>query len=69
MLHCCEWASHCGGFSCCRAQALGCLGFSSCDTWVYLLRGMWNLPDRGSNLCPLHWQVDSYPLHHQECPA
>ena len=22
-------------------------------------------PDQGSNLCLLHWQVDSYPLHHQ----
>ena len=22
-LHCCVWASHCRGFSCCRAQALG----------------------------------------------
>ena len=20
----------------------------------------------GSNLCPLHWQVDSYPLHHHQ---
>ena len=22
-------------------------------------------PDRGLNLCPLDWQADSYPLHHQ----
>ena len=22
-------------------------------------------PDQGSNPCPLRWQVDSYPLHHQ----
>ena len=22
-LRCCAWASHCGGFSCCRARALG----------------------------------------------
>ena len=22
-------------------------------------------PDQGSNLCPLHWQEDSQPLHHQ----
>ena len=21
--------------------------------------------DQGSNLCPLHWQVDSYPVYHQ----
>ena len=28
---CCV-ASHCGDFSCCRAQALGCMGFSSCSS-------------------------------------
>ena len=27
-------ASLCGGFSCCRLQALGCAGFSSCGTWA-----------------------------------
>ena len=26
-------------------------------------------PDQGSNLCPLHWQVDSQPLRHQGSPA
>ena len=25
-------------------------------------------PERGSNLCPLHWQADSYPLSHQKSP-
>ena len=25
-------------------------------------------PDQGSNLCPLHWQADSYPLYHQGSP-
>ena len=25
-------------------------------------------PDQGSNLCPLHWQADSQPLHHQGSP-
>ena len=25
-------------------------------------------PDRGSNPCPLHWQADSQPLHHQGSP-
>ena len=28
------WASHHGGFPCCRAQALDHTGFSSCDTWA-----------------------------------
>ena len=26
-------------------------------------------PNQESNLCPLHWQVDSYPLYHQEVPS
>ena len=27
------------------------------------------LPDQGSNPCPLHWQADSQPLHHQGSPT
>ena len=26
-------------------------------------------PDQGSNPCPLHWQADSQPLHHQGKPT
>ena len=26
------------------------------------------LPEQGSNPCPLHWQADSQPLHHQGSP-
>ena len=26
-------------------------------------------PDRGTNPCPLHWQADSQPLHHQGSPG
>ena len=26
-------------------------------------------PDQGSNQCPLHWQADSQPLHHQGSPG
>ena len=26
-------------------------------------------PDQASNPCPLHWQVDSQPLRHQEVPC
>ena len=52
-------ASHCGGFSCCRAQTLGLPGFSSfgsqalehrlssCGARAQLLRGMWNPPGPG----------------------
>ena len=27
------------------------------------------LPDQGPNPCPLHWQADSQPLHHQGSPT
>ena len=40
-LRCGVWASHCGGFSCCEARALGAQasvvvahGFSSCGLWA-----------------------------------
>ena len=36
-------ASHCGGFSCRRAQPVGHMGFSSCRTRGLLLPDMWNL--------------------------
>ena len=47
-------ASHCGGFYCCGARALGTRssvvvanGLSSCSAWAYLLCGMWDLPGPG----------------------
>ena len=53
-------ASRCGGFSCCRAQALGQVGFSrhgslalehrlsSCGSRVRMLLGTWGLPRSGT---------------------
>ena len=69
--------SHCGGFSCCWAQALGHAGFSSCGSWALehrlnslahglscsTIRGIFL--DQGLNPCLLHWEVDSLPLIHQ----
>ena len=53
-LRCSVWASHCGGFSCCGAWALGMWasvvvahGLSSCGSRAYLLCGMWDLPRPG----------------------
>ena len=40
---CAARASHCGGFSCCRALALGCMDFSNHGTQALLLWSMWNL--------------------------
>ena len=51
---CGVWASHCGGFSCCRAQTPRCAGYSSCahrlstcSAWAWLSCGMWNLSGLG----------------------
>ena len=57
-----------GGVSCCRAWAPGAQasggvpwGLGGCGMGVFL--------DQGLDLCPLYWQVDSYPLHHQGGPV
>ena len=63
-------ASRCRGFFCCRAQALGRLGFSSCGAWAQLLWGMQDLPRSGVEpmspalqviLC--HWATRKSPIH------
>ena len=53
-LRCGARASHCGGFSCCGARALGtwasvvvACGLSSCGALAQLLHGMWDLPRPG----------------------
>ena len=66
-LHCGTQASHCSGFACCRAWALGAWasvvvarGLSSCGSrpqFCSIACGIF--PDKGSNPCPLHWQADS----------
>ena len=40
-------AFHCGGFSCCEAQAVGNVGFSSWGPRVLLPHSMWDLPGVG----------------------
>ena len=53
-LHCSARASHCDGFSCCRARGLGArasvvvaCGLSSCGSRAQLLHSMWDLPGPG----------------------
>ena len=74
-VHCGARASHYGGFSRCRAQPLGAwasvVAARRLSSMVHGLRcsatcGIFL--DQGSNPCPLHWQVDSYPLYHQGNP-
>ena len=45
-------ASHCRGFSCCKACALERAGFSSRGVQAYLLHSIWDLPRQGSNQVP-----------------
>ena len=56
-------------FSSCSTQALGMQAsvVVACGFSCPLACGI--LPDQGSNLFPLHWQVDSLPLGHQESPS
>ena len=37
-------AFHCSVFSCCRALALGCVGFIICSSRAQLPHSIWNLP-------------------------
>ena len=56
---CDAWASHGGGFSCCRAQFLGCAGSVAVVHGLSCSVAYGVFLDQGSNPCPLHWQVDS----------
>ena len=70
-------ASHCGGFSCLGARALGAwaqqlrLAGSRAQahqlwrTGLVAPRHAGSSRHRGSNPCSLHWQADSQPLRHQ----
>ena len=55
-----------------RHWQLGCVGSRAWAQQMWHLDGLSSskaceiFPDQGGNLCPLHQQEDSYPLHHQE---
>ena len=51
--------SHCSGFSCCGAWALGHLGFSSCGMWARQLR----LPGSRAQVQQL-WHIGLVALQH-----
>ena len=63
------WASHCSGFSCCKAQALGTRAsvvvaheFSSCGSRAQLLRSMWESSRTRDRTCvPC---IDRWILNH-----
>ena len=55
--------SHCSGFSCCRAWALGHWGLKSCGRWAQLLHGVWDLPNPGIEPMSPAW-IGRRILHH-----
>ena len=77
---CSAWASPCGDFSCCGAQALGAQAsvLVPCRLWSTGLVAVAHrlscsvaceiFLDQGLNPCLLHWQVDSQPPDHQGNP-
>ena len=58
-LPCGAQASHCGGFSCCGAWALGMRASVVVAHRLSCSLACEIFPDQGLNLCPLHWQVNS----------
>ena len=63
--NCSVQASHCGGFSCCGARALGVQVQKLGHMGVVALQHVGSSQTRD----PLHWQADLYPLHHQRSPV
>ena len=57
-------ASHRGGFSCCGARALECMGSVVVVHGLSRATACGTLLEQGLNLCPLHWWADSLPLSH-----
>ena len=75
-LCCSACASRCGSFSCCRARALGRrlqelqqMGSQLWHMGLVALRDVESSLTRNGVLCPLPWQVDSYPLYQQGSPS
>ena len=52
-------ASHCSGFSCCSAWAIGHAGSVVMAHKLSCPMACGIFLDQGSTLCPLHWQMDS----------
>ena len=66
-------SSWCAGLSLSRPLLLQSTGSRRAGSVVVAHRPICStacgiFPDQGSNPCPLHWQADSKPLHHQGSP-
>ena len=63
-----QHASHCSGLSHCRAQAPGARAPAVVMHELSCSAACGILLDKRLNLCPLNWEADSPPLHHQGSP-
>ena len=69
LLFCCgAQASHCRGFSCCGARALGTRASVVVAHGLSCSVACGIFLDQGLNPFPMHWQADSQPLRHQASP-
>ena len=59
---CCVTVSYCGGFSCCRAWALGHTGSAAVEHRLSCSKVYGIFMDQGSKPYLLYWQMDSFPL-------
>ena len=75
LCRCCAQASHCRVHELQWLQHMGSVvavqgPWSMCSVlvaqWLSCSTVYGVFPDQGSNPCPLHWHVDSYPLYHQK---
>ena len=62
-------SSRCAGLSLSWPLLLRSAGSVIVAHWPSCSAACGILLDQGSNPCPLHWQADSQPLHHQGSPA
>ena len=62
-------SSRCAGLSLSRPLLLRSTGSVVVARGLSCSAACGIFPDQGSNPCPLHWQVDSQPLHHQGSPT
>ena len=67
-LHRGVWASHYRGLSL-RSTGSRCAGSVVVAHGPSCSAACGIFPDQGSNPCPLNWQADSQPLHHQGSPV
>ena len=61
-------ASHYRGLSCCGAQAPDAQAQQPWLTGLVAPRHAGSSRTRARTPCPLHWQADSQPVHHQGSP-